>query len=96
MEPSKLDLFETVSEVSKLELHTPEVQLIDSSVEMWKKEGNIAMESGAALVSLPDSDPKTLADLVEYLDIPSQIDEAADYRRTNHCTTFGTEDLWPI
>ena len=97
VEPSKLDLFETIGEVSKLELHTPEVQLIDSSsVNMWKKEDNNMMESGA-LVTLPDRPPKTLADLVEFLDVlPSQIDETADHRRTNHCTTFGTEDLWPL
>jgi len=93
VEPNKLDLFET-SEVSKLELHTPEVQLIDSS-KMWKKEGNINQESGA-LVTVPGSDPKTLSELVEFFDIPTHCDETDDFRRTNHCTTFGNEDLWPL
>jgi hypothetical protein len=40
---------------------------------------------------------RTLDELVDFLDLPGKFEDPRDdFRYTNHCTTFGTEDMWPI
>jgi hypothetical protein len=100
VEPDNLELFVASAEFSEtLDLHTPEINVIDTT-DMWTKEDNKSMleqQKSGALVTLPaDSEPKSLAELVELLDIPTHFDGTADHRRTDHCSTFGSEDLWPI
>ena len=40
----------------------------------------------------------SLEELVDLLDLPGYGEEGRsdNFRFTNHCTTFGTEDMWPI
>lgn len=78
----------------------------DEFTEMLKGQEVLCQSSAGEIV------PNTLDELVRYLDIEGIADEpendrelygigvqefqTKDYGQHHHCTTFGTEDKWPI
>lgn len=75
----------------EFDLHTPEVKVDSGSGMLWEESSALVegMEAGS------------LEELVGLLDLPNNTPEINNqtetlFRFTNHCSTFGTEDLWPI
>lgn len=93
----------------EFDLHTPLVASVESDPisSMWQRMEDVECAEKVALVAEAGEKDRgigmvaSLDELVDLLDLPgsgfSQQDgRADDSHYTNHCTTFGTEDMWPI
>ena len=70
---------------------------------MWQRLEGSEYDDEGALVTVRVEDGKEMVrsfdEFVDLLDLPlddGSIGTAVDCQYTNHCTTFRTEDMWPI